>query len=209
MNPIRCFELKPIKKSRLWLRRYTSGTPCPNDSSKYSYHCAKTLIGDVDISDDRREIFEEIADSDPRWPVTCEKCAYVFQTKDERQNFTRHLYARSDTGAIMTQDEAPPGAIIDATWLHGSSWCGLDGRSIIVKIPEKADGTGTSEWMVDGPANNCTLPDDKVHRCWCRHGEVPNLTIDKVGVTCSAGAGSILCHGGFHGFLREGYIVMA
>jgi hypothetical protein len=39
-----------------------------------------------------------------------------------------------------------------------------------------------------------------------RHGEAPNITVDKNGVTCGAGAGSIQC-GSYHGFLRNGELV--
>jgi hypothetical protein len=41
------------------------------------------------------------------------------------------------------------------------------------------------------------------HKCWVRHGEPPNHTVDKRGNTCGAGAGSILS-GSYHGFLRDG-----
>jgi len=61
-------------------------------------------------------------------------------------------------------------------------------------------------WRIDSRASNCTMPYDYTHRCWVRHGEPPNITVDKVGVTCQAGAGSILI-GGWHGFLRNGELV--
>lgn len=58
-------------------------------------------------------------------------------------------------------------------------------------------------WDIDSRASNCTMPNDRLHRCWCRHGEVPNITVDKNGLTCSAGAGSIQS-GDYHGFLING-----
>lgn len=61
-------------------------------------------------------------------------------------------------------------------------------------------------WDVDSRAKNCTLPNDKTHRCWVRHGEPPNVTVDKAGATCSAGAGSIQTPD-WHGFLRDGQLV--
>lgn len=61
------------------------------------------------------------------------------------------------------------------------------------------------DWEVDGRASNCTKKDDNVHKCWCRHGDAPNVTVDKNGNTCAAGAGSILVDG-WHGFLRNGYL---
>jgi len=58
-------------------------------------------------------------------------------------------------------------------------------------------------WNIDSRCSNCTLKDDKAHRCWVRHGEPPNITVDKNGLTCSAGAGSIQA-GDYHGFLQNG-----
>lgn len=100
----------------------------------------------------------------------------------------------------MTLREAPDGAMWDAFWLHGvPSWCGDDGRAIICRVPNGHD------WQIDGPASNCTRPNE-AHHCWVRHGEPPNLTVDKNGNTCAAGAGSILTKD-WHGFLRNGYLV--
>ena len=64
------------------------------------------------------------------------------------------------------------------------------------------------EWDVDGRASNCTKPDDRLHRCWVRHGDPLNpstLHVDKAGNTCNAGAGSILS-GDYHGFLHHGML---
>lgn len=60
-------------------------------------------------------------------------------------------------------------------------------------------------WNVDSRASNCTMPYDYEHRCWVRHGDVPVITVDKAGLTCSAGAGSIQC-GTYHGFLQNGHL---
>lgn len=63
-----------------------------------------------------------------------------------------------------------------------------------------------SWWDIDGRANNCTLKDDKAHRCWVRHGDPPKVTVDKRGVTCGAGAGSIQT-AKYHGFLKDGVFI--
>lgn len=47
--------------------------------------------------------------------------------------------------------------------------------------------------------------DARPHKCWVRHGEPPDLHVDKAGVTCNAGAGSILS-GDYHGFLHNGFL---
>lgn len=71
-----------------------------------------------------------------------------------------------------------------------------DGPCLCVQTP---GGT----WNIDSRASNCTMPYDYEHRCWIRHGEPPNITVDKAGKTCSAGGGSIQC-GSYHGFLQYG-----
>lgn len=75
---------------------------------------------------------------------------------------------------------------------------GPDGRTLFVQTPGGV-------WNIDSRGSNCTLPDDDEHRCWVRHGVPPEITVDKVGKTCAAGAGSILI-GDYHGFLQNGYL---
>lgn len=75
---------------------------------------------------------------------------------------------------------------------------------IVVELPGECDTTHA--WDINGRASNCGRPDDRTHRCWVRHGDPPNITIDKDGDTCSAGAGSIQM-GDYHGFLRDGKLV--
>lgn len=72
-------------------------------------------------------------------------------------------------------------------------------------------GTGGPEtrkhWYIENRASNCTLPDDRNHRCWVRHGTIGDkLTVDKAGLTCGAGAGSFFMgpNQEWHGFLRDG-----
>ena len=112
---------------------------------------------------------------------------------------------------------------------------GFDGRCLVVVIPDpenaRRGGSGTHLWYVDGRASNCTVPckcgqsyaahyedqtgkcdgykpaDDGAHRCWIRHGEPPLVTVNKQGVTCGAGAGSIVSPSGWHGWLRDGALV--
>lgn len=65
-------------------------------------------------------------------------------------------------------------------------------------------------------ASNCTKPTERTHRCWVQHGtaETGDLTFDKNGNTCEAGAGSWVIDGytkpdgvvipTWHGFIRNG-----
>lgn len=124
---------------------------------------------------------------------------------------TGAVWKRKDTGETYERPgDFPVGAVYRADWYEHKAlhWCGPDGKAYIVIIPEHPDGTGRWPWHMDGPASNCTKPTDTEHRCWCRHGEAPDFTVDKNGNTCEAGAGSIHVKppGGFHGFLRDGFI---
>lgn len=60
-----------------------------------------------------------------------------------------------------------------------------------------------SFWDIDGRCSNCTMIADELHRCWVRHGDAPVITVDKNGLTCAAGVGSIAV-AGYHGHLRNG-----
>lgn len=70
-------------------------------------------------------------------------------------------------------------------------------------------GPTGQEWDIDSRASNCGQKDERTHRCWIRHGEPPNITVDKNGKTCGAGGGSIWFDmpQGWHGFLRNGQFV--
>jgi hypothetical protein len=107
------------------------------------------------------------------------------------------LYRRKDTGEFTTIEEAPVGAMWYADWMP-TAWKGQDGHALFVKTPG-------GDWGIDMRASNCTKPDDNVHKCWVRHGAPPDVTVDKNGLTCAAGAGSIVI-GNYHGFLRNGYL---
>lgn len=143
---------------------------------------------------------------------------------DERGNrrhvkprrFTDHVWdvRRMDTGEVIERDSwgglalGVPGAMFWADIQDQRADDRAEGSSIFVSgpqlyvvLPDK------NPWNIDGRANNCTLPLDFEHRCWIRHGVPPSITVDKDGLTCAAGAGSIQVGGGWHGFLRNGELV--
>ncbi len=199
---IKCFWLDPTDREKRYLRRYASDSSCPG---KMGYHDAMVFL------DESPEVFGKDGywvnsgqkakdfEGHPLWPTHC-SCGYEFQATDTRQLFSSHLYHRIDTGEEMTLREAPVGAMWDATWLHSvPSLCGSDGKSIVCRVPTNHD------WQIDGQASNCTRPNEP-HKCWVRHGAPPNLTVDKKGDTCSAGAGSIQTTT-WHGFLINGELV--
>ncbi|HEX8184412.1 MAG TPA: hypothetical protein VF747_06665 [Blastocatellia bacterium] len=192
---VKCFYLEPANKVRRSLRRFESGSKCPLPQG---YHDASIVLDEVPIERDERGYISNTTEwphDDTRWPSHC-ACGYEFKSEDQHQLFLEELYKRSDTGEQCTLREAGPGAMWDAWWM-AEAYKGPDGRCLVVNCPN-----GFS-WMIDDRASNCTMPADNTHKCWIRHGEPPNITVDKNGVTCNAGAGSIQA-GDYHGFLRDG-----
>ena len=127
-------------------------------------------------------------------PCNC-GCKQTF--KNEREQ-----WKRLDTGET-TFDGAysfGTGAMwFEEQWLSEGKhrdWDNDDGQHLVVRTPGGL-------WDIDSRASNCGSPNDRLHRCWIRHGIAPDITVDKVGLTCSAGAGSIIS-GKYHGFLRAG-----
>ena len=113
------------------------------------------------------------------------------------------LYRLPDGSEVPSRD-LPPGALWHADYLADiPEMVGPDGLALVVKLPNG------NTWNIDSRANNCTLKDDTVHKCWCRHGDprTGNIHVDKVGNTCAAGAGSIVS-GNYHGFLHNGHLVL-
>lgn len=207
MARIQCFFLEPTDRVRVSLRRYTQkNTPdcCPVYPGTYSYHTAMIPIGEEPVERDEQGYISNgikalSPHDDPRWPRTC-PCGYTFQEEDEWQRFTEQIYRRTDLGGEMTIHEAPAGAMWYAPWMD-DLFVPQGEHNLVVKTPG-------GEWCVDSQANNCTMKEDfkqEHHHCWVRHGEPPNVTVDKDGPTCSAGAGSIQC-GSYHGFLRHGFL---
>jgi hypothetical protein len=135
--------------------------------------------------------------------LKCEKCGQEVTTNGASQSASPR-WRRVDTGEIRDSIQAfGVGAMWRATWykkdetgLYGWCWDNATEAPLIVRTPG-------GDWNIDSRASNCTMPDDKTHRCWVRHGEPPNIHVDKNGHTCGAGAGSIIS-GNYHGFLHNG-----
>ena len=189
MKNIKCIFLEETNLSRVWLRRYVGNSVC---TCKMTYHNAMNMVADMDRTQD----FGDYTD-DPRWPSVC-SCGYKFVDQDTKQVFARALF--SHEGKLFTIEDAPVGSMWYSSW-HSDTpeWCGTDGKSLTIKTPGGI-------WHIDSRASNCTMKDDKIHKCWVRHGTPPDITVDKNGLTCAAGAGSIRC-GDYHGFLRNGFLV--
>lgn len=195
------FWCEPTGSEAVWLRRYTSTRAGEAWTCEAGWHAAKVRIEDAPNTDEPMRDDDWMAhEADPRWPTVCDKgCGYAFTDDDTRQVFRGRIYQRVDTGATFPLRDAPEGALYDAHWMGRA---GDDGITLAVVLP------GGRTWFPDSRASNCTMPDDDVHRCWCRHGDprTAPVTVDKNCATCTAGAGSIGVDN-WHGFLRDGQLV--
>jgi hypothetical protein len=199
----RTFWLEPTNRVAVGLRRYRSAaadTGCAG-----GYHSALVYTGRAparwrDTDHGRSLILRPATPSDdPLWPTVCDEgCGYQFTPGDHWQDWQELIYRRADTGEETTIRTAAPGAMWDAWWMP-ASWHGPDGIALMARCPNGRD------WHIDGEASNCTRKGDRRHKCWVRHGDprAANLTVDKNGETCAAGAGSIQA-GDYHGFLTRG-----
>jgi hypothetical protein len=204
------FWLEATDRCRFGLRRYSSSS---REAAGWAWTCesgwheAKVITSEgqafwhLDGDSGYRSLTAgpETPHDAPGWPAFCDKgCGYEFTEDDHWQDIQDQLY-RTPSGQEMTLREAPPGASWDAWWMP-DNWRGPDGIALMVKCPNGSD------WHVDGQASNCTRKGEK-HACWVRHGDPrqANVTVDKNGDTCAAGAGSILA-GDYHGFLQGGIL---
>lgn len=204
--PTPVFYVEHTDRVNIYLRRYSS---MDNKCSAGRHYCnAMVFFCEAPAARDKDGYYCDLADDlavaplkdDPRWPAKCEACGKPFLPTDEFQLF-RDTIMKALDGRTWPRRELPAGACYDAFWDKHDR--GPDGRSLVVLLPTK----GRLPWSIDGRASNCTKPDDKVHRCWCRHGrpEDGTLHVDKNGNTCAAGAGSIAVEG-YHGFLHHGLL---
>lgn len=207
-----CEPVQPLTR-RIFLRRYVSESEgadkCPG---KHGYHQAMTFLRDEgfewDTSDRGSPCYPPVADevaliANANWPTKCEACPFIFQAGHYKQVFQDRLYRRVDTGLIFALRDITPGGLFydeyDGRLFNGSDAPGPDGKYLIVVCPNGR------RWNIDSRASNCTKKDDNKHKCWVRHGDPREgkLHVDKNGVTCQAGAGSIVA-GDYHGFLHNG-----
>lgn len=141
------------------------------------------------------------------WPITW----WVYTREYQKTEWGATPIMRNlETGEELPGDKLPYGACFDCNvnpeTLEKTDYypVGYDGKSIVCITPiDAAAKKPGSWWMIDSMASNCTMKLDKKHRCWVRHGSVgESLHVDKNGLTCAAGAGSIQ-HREWHGFLHN------
>jgi hypothetical protein len=222
MEPTSVFWTERTGLIRRWLRCYQSNTDpkvAPGETSPAPKTCA-SYCNALRHLDDIEAEFRKVEDGrefqvpyDPAafpwdaFSTVCDHCGRQMD-KPERQIFVDEIMEAKTgptAGQRWARREMPIGAMYDM-WYY-KDWGemqGPDGICLIVKMP------GGGEWFVDGRANNCTKPDDKVHKCWVRVGDPKTgyVHVSKEGNTCDAGAGSIWMNApnGWHGFLYRGYL---
>lgn len=200
---IQCFMIEPDGTTRRQLYRLGhDAVACYGHYHRAEISLPDGLVADNEASWLMKDPYEFKKED---FPVKCDKCDYVFQEDNDHYGFhARRAWIRSDTREFICNNvhQAPAGAMWYADWMQDDPhMLGPDGKCLCVMTPG-------GEWMIDSRASNCSMPNDIVHKCWVRHGIPPLITVDKNGITCQAGAGSILA-GNYHGFLHNGILVQA
>jgi hypothetical protein len=175
---------------------------CPNclGGGRKGYHDVKVRLFDLTelrawTAGGKREDYPET-----QWPTRCDHCGAEVSGEHTRQVFREKLYDTPD-GRLH------PGCLFFEDYLHFDDgkciyWNNCTTPHLFAILPNGR------WWDIDSRASNCDQPNDRMHRCWVRSGEPPNVTAGKTGHTCGAGGGSIAA-GDYHGFLRGGEFVTA
>jgi len=191
MPNIECFLIE--KNEYGYLRAVFSNHDKCEYPGNYNYHRSE-IVGTEQFSELNSLALSNLAHNSPL-PIC--KCGFQFTIADYYGGGLYHPWHRVDNNE--PSDQSVPGAM---WWGESYSFNTPEGtQALFVETPG-------GPWCIDSRASNCTKPEDNEHRCWIRHGEVPKITVDKNGNTCSAGAGSIQA-GNYHGFLRDGILVDA
>ncbi len=194
--------------TRASLRVYW-GEDCPNTYGAGSRGCHNAEIPIARSAKGRDfDLGGSVADHALElWPTRCDHCPAVRPEIEGSGGFTRQIFHRTTYG---TASELPePGDLFFSSWEHDDGregwceWANCSGPHLHAILPNGR------EWHVDGRANNCAKKEDRLHRCWVRHGrpEDGSIHVDKGGNTCEAGAGSIAAPG-WHGYLDNGAFVL-
>lgn len=200
---LRCYETGDV---------YSAG-PCPT----HGYHNRMVELARSRVIDDHELGGSDESYPPEAYPATCD-CGYGFLPSARRHILRRRLFATAQNDEV-TWEQLQPGDLFylnidrgEEHYCHGR-WTNCDGNHLHCVLP------GGHHWDIDGRASNCTMKEDTVHRCWVRHGDPTRrlpvgpdgawrngvIHVDKNGLTCRAGAGSIAVPE-FHGFLHHGML---
>jgi len=193
-------------------REYKNECPNAYGAGKPGFHNAYTPLGEKPAMDDWFA-FGKVEDfPEERWPTACSSCGAPVPASPQEPKAVGEsgVYLQRQVSVTRLYDspsgEPEPG---DAYWMDWHDpgecpfWENCDGKHLWAILPNG------HTWDIDGRANNCTMKEEKTHRCWVRTGkpEDGNVHVDKNGHTCQAGAGSIAVpgwHGFLHGFTWSG-----
>jgi len=168
------------------LRRYHSGDwgSCPAGG----YHDASADLGEIGEAEAVRLISDDWPHDDPRWPQACE-CGYEFAADDRWQRNDRRIYRLPDGTEFALWGSfgkvAPPGTMIRATWYD--EYAQRPGESWLISLPDGGDWITTSQASGGG--------------YWDVTGTAPKITVTP-SIFHNAPAG-------WHGWIRDGYLVDA
>lgn len=196
--------------TRASLRVYWGDAECPNclGGGRPGYHNAQVHLADSAVLEDWKLGGGPADYPDERWPSKCDHCGVAVPAQaPEREygtggsNGGLERQVQHDRIYDTPSGKLEPGSIFEAHWLpRDFMFDGVD-RHLVCVLPNG------HHWHMTGRASNCTMPQDRTHRCWVIHEEAPGVFhVDKAGHTCAAGAGSIAAPG-WHGFLHHGELV--
>jgi hypothetical protein len=138
--------------------------PAPCKDAR-EWHSARWKV--AELPGDTNDGFPEVAlESIPgRHPdAVCEDCGAPPSANVSGFSSTRRIY---DTPSGRPE----PGNLFWTPWMHDDRKCWRwencnDPRGHLYCV--LPDG---HPWDIDGRASNCTMPEEKTHRCWVRHGD--------------------------------------
>jgi hypothetical protein len=202
--PYKCFLIEPT--DTVLLEASVSWPGCAKSPWGDATHRASREV----LRGTRAEVDSvPLSESWEPFSAVCEWCGAATGLLRPQSTSSGSFWRRVDTGEVKRRiadfgigamwfatwyerGDTPPGQVVQYGW----DWDNQYEPPLMVATPG-------GDWNIDSRASNCTLKDDRLHRCWVRHGTPPNITVGKAGFTCAAGAGSIQS-GTYHGFLRDG-----
>lgn len=181
---------------------------CPNSYGlgNVGIHNAYSELGVKLDTEDFKAFGSEENYSNELWPTACQACGVKvplnvpepIQVDEEGYRLVKQVFV-----SRFYDNESGSPQIGDIYQLKHEDrsciyWDNCDGIHTYGLLPNG------HTWDINSRASNCTLKDDRTHRCWVATGSVFDGTLDvgKNGNTCDAGAGSIQA-GSWHGFLRN------
>jgi hypothetical protein len=195
MTPLPTRFIEEVGKRTILRRTWQSDQPCHGYQGKHEATLAFPDRGLTDPDPTEGKSWATLP-----WSNVCDHCNEAAPDSADRSISTSRTYN-------TTTGRPEPGDLYYRDFRYeGKCWCGwsnCDGFHLHAVLP-----TG-DHWDIDSRASNCTMKDDGLHRCWVRHGDPRKgepVHVDKNGLTCQAGAGSIVVPK-WHGFLHSGLLV--